>query len=172
SVVDVNQSTTPEVLPLCSPGGTKEWIPCCSTDLKPYVGMQFLSIEDGLKFYKTYAEACGFNVRKAITTKSKKGDMAFKYFLCNKAGFKGKRKVQVVDILKDNEGDDVVVQSSLISRKRLVTRVGCKAKMVLKLFNKSSYVVTIFHEGHTHALYTPSSRKFQNGCRKISMLHK
>ncbi|KAL2893726.1 putative protein FAR1-RELATED SEQUENCE 10 [Bienertia sinuspersici] len=92
--------------------------------------MQFLSIEDGLKFYKTYAEACGFNVRKAITTKSKKGDVAFKYFLCNKAGFKEKQKVQVIDNLKDNVGDDVVVQSSSISKKRLVTLVGCKAKMV------------------------------------------
>ncbi|KAL2931181.1 Protein FAR1-RELATED SEQUENCE 11 [Bienertia sinuspersici] len=50
--------------------------------------MQFLSIEDGLKFYKTYAEACGFNVRKATTTKSEKGDMDFEYFLCNKASFK------------------------------------------------------------------------------------
>ncbi|KAL2944187.1 Protein FAR1-RELATED SEQUENCE 5 [Bienertia sinuspersici] len=150
----------------------KEWIPYCSIDLKPYVGMQFFSIEDELKFYKTYAKACGFNVRKATTTKSKKGDVAFKYFLCNKAGFKEKQRGQVLDNLKDNQGDDVVVQSSSISRKRLVTHVGCKAKMVLKFFNKSSYVVTIFHEGHTHPLYTPSSRKFQKGCRKISMLHK
>ncbi|KAL2901578.1 putative protein FAR1-RELATED SEQUENCE 10 [Bienertia sinuspersici] len=134
--------------------------------------MQFLSIEDGFKLYKTYTEACGFNVRKATTTKSKKGDVAFKYFLCNKAGFKEKRKAQVVDNLKDNEGGDVVVQSSSISRKRLGTRVGCKAKMVLKLLNKSSYVVTIFHEGRTYPLYTPSSRKFQKASRKISMLHK
>ncbi|KAL2929949.1 Protein FAR1-RELATED SEQUENCE 11 [Bienertia sinuspersici] len=134
--------------------------------------MQFLSIEDGLKFYKTYAEACGFNVRKATNTKSKKRDVAFIYFLWNKAGIKEKRKAQVVDNLKDNEGDDVVVQSSSFSRKRLVTCVGCKAKMVLKFFNKSSYVVTKFHEGHTYSLYTPSNRKFQKGCRIISMLHK
>ncbi|KAL2931051.1 putative protein FAR1-RELATED SEQUENCE 10 [Bienertia sinuspersici] len=123
--------------------------------------MQFFSIKDGLKFYKTYAEACSFNVRKATTTKTKKADVAFKYFLCNKAGFKEKRRGKVLDNLKDNEGDDVVLQSSSISRKRLVTHVGCKAKMVLKFFNKSSYVVTIFHEGHTHRLFTPSSRKFQ-----------
>ncbi|KAL2942081.1 Protein FAR1-RELATED SEQUENCE 5, partial [Bienertia sinuspersici] len=114
--VDVNQSTTPEVLPLYTPGGTKR---SCSTELKPY---------DGLKFYKTYVEACGFNVRKATATKSKKGDVTFKYFLCNKAGFKEKQKAQVADNLKDNEGGDVVVQSSSISRKRLLIRLGCKAK--------------------------------------------
>ncbi|KAL2942091.1 putative protein FAR1-RELATED SEQUENCE 10, partial [Bienertia sinuspersici] len=124
--VDVNQSTTPEVLPLYTPGGTKR---SCSTELKPYV-------------------ACGFNVRKATATKSKKCDVTFKYFLCNKAGFKEKRKAQVADNLKDNEGGDVVVQSSSISRKRLLIRLGCKAKMVLSFFKKSSYV-TIFHEGHT-----------------------
>ncbi|KAL2937827.1 Protein FAR1-RELATED SEQUENCE 5 [Bienertia sinuspersici] len=136
------------------------------------MGMQFLSIQDGLKFYKAYTEPCGFNVRKDTTTKSKKGDVAFKYFLCNKAVFKEKQKAQVVDNLKDNEGGDEVVQSSSINRKRLATHVGCKAEMVLKFLNKSSYVVIIFHEGHTHPLYTPSSRKFQKGCRKISMLHK
>ncbi|KAL2930873.1 U3 small nucleolar RNA-associated protein 25, partial [Bienertia sinuspersici] len=78
-------------VPLCTPGGTKERIPCFSTNLNP----------------------------KATITKSKKGDVAFKYFLCNKAGFKEKRKTQVVDNLKHNEGGDVVVQSSSISRKRL-----------------------------------------------------
>ncbi|KAL2897180.1 putative protein FAR1-RELATED SEQUENCE 10 [Bienertia sinuspersici] len=75
----------------------KEWIPCLATNCKPYVGILFLSIEDGLKFYKTYADRCGFNVRKATITKSKKCYVAFKYFLSNKAGFKEKRKAQVAD---------------------------------------------------------------------------
>ncbi|KAL2942408.1 Protein FAR1-RELATED SEQUENCE 7, partial [Bienertia sinuspersici] len=97
SVVDVNQSTTPEVLPLCTPGGTKEWIPCCSIDLKPYVGMQLFSIEDGLKFYKIYAEACGFNVRKATTTKSKKGDVALNISYATKL------------VLKRNKGDKFLI---------------------------------------------------------------
>ncbi|KAL2922062.1 Protein FAR1-RELATED SEQUENCE 5 [Bienertia sinuspersici] len=131
----------------------KEWIPCCFIDLKPYVGMRFLSIEDGLRFYETYAEACGFNVMKAKTTKSKIGDVAFKYFLCNKSSFKEKRKAKVIDNLKDNEGDDVVVQSSSISRKRLVTRVGCKAKIVLKFSIRVHMLLSFFMKA-IHMLFT------------------
>ncbi|XP_074266127.1 protein FAR1-RELATED SEQUENCE 2-like [Silene latifolia] len=35
-------------------------VPHCSEELKPFVGMKFENLEQGLDFYKAYAKACGF----------------------------------------------------------------------------------------------------------------
>ncbi|KAL2922863.1 Protein FAR1-RELATED SEQUENCE 5 [Bienertia sinuspersici] len=43
-------------------------------------------------------------------------------------------------------------------RRRPITRMGCKAKLTLKLINdQDNYEIFSFHEGHTHALTTPNS---------------
>ena len=75
SSCNTNLNVTPEVLPILTPGGTREWIPTCSHELKPTLGMKFMSVDEGLGFYKSYAVASGFNTRKSTTTRRRKDDV-------------------------------------------------------------------------------------------------
>ncbi|XP_056688516.1 protein FAR1-RELATED SEQUENCE 5-like [Spinacia oleracea] len=155
---------TPRVFTSLSPGGTREWIPSCSEELKPIVGMNFKDPEEGLSFYKAYATASGFTSRKITTTRRKKtGVMAFQYVVCNKEGFKASRK-PVVEAVEDKS------DKARSTRRRMLTRVGC-AQMCMKNIN-GSYVVTYFKEEHNHPLYTPGCAKFHKHGRKMSILHK
>ena len=82
-----------------SPGKTKYWVPTCDDAMKPIVGMQFKTVEDGIKFYSDYSAKVRFDVRKGASrmdTKSK--TIMHRYMLCNRSGFRktgrssGKRK--------------------------------------------------------------------------------
>ncbi|KNA18320.1 hypothetical protein SOVF_072010, partial [Spinacia oleracea] len=109
SCSNVSVHVTPQVVPLLTPGGTREWIPCPSPELRPTIGMIFESVNVGIEFYKAYAVASGFGIRKSTTTKTKKkgvvDQVAFKYCVCNKAGFKEKRIQKAKDISKGKEGE-------------------------------------------------------------------
>ncbi|XP_021714637.1 protein FAR1-RELATED SEQUENCE 5-like [Chenopodium quinoa] len=133
--------------------------------------MKFNSVDEGVEFYKSYALAAGFNTRKSTSKRHTEKKLAFQYVLCNKQGFKEKKKPIVESILNDKEGQSKEGKIS-ITRKRLVTRVGCKAFMVLKHCEDEKYIVTQSHEGHTHPLYTPSCNLFQKEGRKMNILHK
>lgn len=50
----------------------KEWVPTCEEDLKPKIGMEFESLDEGENFYKNYAHHVGFSVRKSSTKNDKK----------------------------------------------------------------------------------------------------
>ncbi|XP_021717679.1 protein FAR1-RELATED SEQUENCE 5-like [Chenopodium quinoa] len=133
--------------------------------------MKFNSVDEGVEFYKSYALVASFNTRKSTSKRHIEKKLAFQYVLCNKKGFKEKKKPIVERILNDKEGQSKEGKIS-ITRKRLVTRVGCKAFMVLKHCEDEKYIVTQFHEGHTHPLYTPSCNLFQKEGRKMNILHK
>ncbi|XP_021758601.1 protein FAR1-RELATED SEQUENCE 5-like [Chenopodium quinoa] len=134
--------------------------------------MKFNNLEEGLEFYKGYAFASGFNTRKSTTKRQRRSkELKYQYILCNKEGYKEKRKITVEKDLHNKEGENNEEKAS-IKRKRLVTRVGCKAHIVLKHCDDNTFIVTKFHEGHTHALYTPSCNLFQKEGRKMNILHK
>jgi FAR1 DNA-binding domain-containing protein len=163
---------SPKVAHLLTPGGTKEWLPICSNELKPAIGMKFNNLEQGLEFYKRYAFAAGFNTRKSTTKRQRRSnELKAQYILCNKEGYKEKRKPIVEKDLNNNEGESNEEKTS-IKRKRLVTRVGCKAHIILKHCDDNKFIVSQFHEGHTHPLYTPSCNLFQKEGRKMNILHK
>ncbi|XP_021749463.1 protein FAR1-RELATED SEQUENCE 5-like [Chenopodium quinoa] len=135
-------------------------------ELKPSLGMIFKDPEEGLSFYKAYANAAGFTSRKS-TTKRKKNNkdiIAFQYGVCNKEGFRAIRK----PIAQQTVYEEGKVH---ITRKRLVTRVGCNAHICMR-YDAGKYVVTHFKEEHNHLLYTPSCAKFQKDNRKMHIMHK
>ncbi|KAL2933434.1 Protein FAR1-RELATED SEQUENCE 5 [Bienertia sinuspersici] len=87
--------------------------------------MKFDSLEDGVTFYRNYAKICGFTTRMSSVKKSKSdGAVIFKYCVCSKEVFKETPKVA----LKRN-------------RKRVVTRVGCKARVTFRLCKEGGYMV-------------------------------
>ncbi|XP_021763759.1 protein FAR1-RELATED SEQUENCE 5-like [Chenopodium quinoa] len=117
---------SPKVAPLITPGGTKEWHPICPNELKPAIGMKFNNLEKGLEFYKGCSFASGFNTRKSTTKRQRRSkELKYQYILCNKEGYKEKRKTTIEKDLNNKEGENNEEKSS-IKRKRLVTRVGCK----------------------------------------------
>ncbi|XP_021715972.1 protein FAR1-RELATED SEQUENCE 5-like [Chenopodium quinoa] len=91
--------------------------------------MKFNNLEEGLEFYKRYAFAAGFNTRKSTTKRQRRSkELKSQYILCNKEGYKEKRKPTVEKDLNNNEGESNEEKTS-IKRKRLVTRVGCKVNI-------------------------------------------
>ena len=155
-----------------TPGGTKEWLPICPNELKPAIGMKFNNLEEGLEFYKRYAFAAGFNTRKCTTKRQRRSkELKSQYIVCNKEGYKEKIKHTVENDLNNYEGENNEEKTS-IKRKRLVTRVGCKAHIIIKHCDDNKFIVSQFHEEHTHPLYTPSCNLFQKEGRKMNILHK
>ena len=58
------------------------------------------------------------------------------------------------------------------TRRRKLTREGCKARIIFKRTSEGKYEVERFHEGHTHTLATPRKRQFLRSARSINNVHK
>ncbi|XP_074301360.1 protein FAR1-RELATED SEQUENCE 7-like [Silene latifolia] len=57
----------------------------------PYIGQEFGGVEDAVTFYKIYAIACGFDVRRYTTKKWRGGEIKSKLVVCNREGFAHKK---------------------------------------------------------------------------------
>ncbi|XP_031099057.1 protein FAR1-RELATED SEQUENCE 6-like [Ipomoea triloba] len=102
--------------------GTKQWLPKASPEETPYVGQQFKTAEEGILFYQAYAKAVGFDVRHNTMRKTRDGEVAIKYMVCSREGFKP------VNIQKTNA---IAVGTVQKKRRRVSKRVGCKARIVI-----------------------------------------
>lgn len=103
------------------------------------IGKQFLSLEDGIQFYKEYARSIGFDVRKSSAKKS--GDtITWRYILCSREGEKHSAA--------EDENDDE--EGNIKTRRRVSMRCGCPARVVLKFNGLLGYVVHRFDEQHNH----------------------
>ncbi|XP_074277171.1 protein FAR1-RELATED SEQUENCE 5-like [Silene latifolia] len=128
----------------------------------PYIGQEFGGVEDAVTFYKIYAIACGFDVRRYITKKWRGGEIKSKLFVCNREGFAHKTPRKDQDDGLDGE------KSQRIFR---VTRVGCKAR--IRLYRKNGLLlIDRFYEGHNHELISLKYREFQKLSRNITDYHK
>ncbi|XP_057545983.1 protein FAR1-RELATED SEQUENCE 5-like [Amaranthus tricolor] len=125
----------------------KQFIPHCEKNLIPVLHMTFESLEEGVKFYETYAKACGFDIRSG-TKKVYKGVVTSKYYLCNKQGMR-EQKLGAL-------------------RRRLVTREDCYAKIVFQRTKEGKYWVFKFIEAHSHILASPISRQHLKGSSSLN----
>ncbi|KAL2897692.1 Protein FAR1-RELATED SEQUENCE 5, partial [Bienertia sinuspersici] len=143
--------------PLCAATIDNEWIPSCPSHLKPVVGIKFDTLQQGISFYENYARVSGFDTRLYSTKKRKSdGKISLKYCVCNKEGFRETPRLQ-----------------SNCKKKRPITRMGCNARITLKLINdQDNYIIFSFHEGHTHPLTTPNSAHHSKQSRNLTLTHK
>lgn len=118
--------------------------------------MYFETLAEGIEFYRRYASVCGFNYRKSTTSKLRNGSIRFQYLLCSKEGYK-------------NPKDDNVANADG-KKKMLATRVGCKAKMVLR-HHGNGFTVWCFEERHTHPFVSDASRPFLKNNRHLDTVH-
>ncbi|GER49602.1 FAR1-related protein, partial [Striga asiatica] len=65
-ITEINRDVRVDI----SPGSTQYYTPLCDHDLKPFVGQEFKTLDDGLQFYKKYAVECGFDIRRSTLSKS------------------------------------------------------------------------------------------------------
>ncbi|KAK9669676.1 hypothetical protein RND81_13G147900 [Saponaria officinalis] len=54
----------------------------------PFIGQEFLNLEEVVRFYKMYALACWFDVRRYTTKNWRDGTVKSKLLVCNRQGFK------------------------------------------------------------------------------------
>ncbi|KAL2944578.1 Protein FAR1-RELATED SEQUENCE 5 [Bienertia sinuspersici] len=119
--------------------------------------MKFDTLQQGITFYENYARISGFDTRLSLTKKRKSdGKILVKYCVCSKEGFRETPRLHAE-----------------CKKKRPITRMGCKAKLTLKLFNDhDNYKIFSFHEGHTHALTTPNSAHRTKQSKNLTLAHK
>ncbi|KAG6630960.1 protein FAR1-RELATED SEQUENCE 5 isoform X3 [Carya illinoinensis] len=118
-----------------------------SSDIEPYVGMEFESEEAAKVFYDAYATRLGFIMRvDAFRRSMRDGKVVWRRLVCNKEGFRKLRP-------KRSEN----------RKPRAITREGCKAMIVVKKEKTGKWLVTRFVKEHNHPLVaTPA-----NGRRSV-----
>ncbi|XWS37367.1 hypothetical protein CRYUN_Cryun19dG0037000 [Craigia yunnanensis] len=104
----------------------------------PEPGMEFSSEEDAYKFYKDYAKAIGFSVRKGKYQRSSDGTIRKRNFLCSSEGFR---------LNKPN--------SNAVRYRRKETRTGCEAMVQITNENKTWIISRLVLE-HNHNLKASS----------------
>ncbi|KAG5558295.1 hypothetical protein RHGRI_008276 [Rhododendron griersonianum] len=126
-----------------------------ANNFHPFIGQCFLSEEEAFIFYKKYACAKGFSIRKDRTEK-KNGEIQRRDFCCQ---CEGKAPLKLCDPSKEQ-------------RNRKSVRCGCKARMRITLRKSfdifpQEWQVTEFVKEHNHELLTPLEVRFLPANRKI-----
>ncbi|KAK9681679.1 hypothetical protein RND81_10G020000 [Saponaria officinalis] len=97
----------------------------------PFIGKEFVDLEEVVELYKMYALACGFDVRRYTTKKWRDGTVKSKLLVCNRQGFTYAKKVNKELVLADSAtteiGEPCVVDKP--RRKSKVRRIGCNARL-------------------------------------------
>ncbi|CAH9124610.1 unnamed protein product [Cuscuta epithymum] len=158
--------------------------------------MIFTNVAAGVQFYKQYATLCGFDIRKSTSRKSSDGACVWKYILCNREGFKnlpkpsniessscvgdGTESMNTESSSSNSEnvaGCNEEVKSSepkgipSNKRRRVSNRVGCRARLVMRLHAGHGYLVTRFEERHKHPMTSTPSRPFLKVNRALDAGH-
>ncbi|TVU37935.1 hypothetical protein EJB05_11280, partial [Eragrostis curvula] len=120
--------------------------------LVPEVGMEFESEEKAYEFYNKYAGHVGFSVRKSTSHKSSENITKVRTFVCSREGYNRDKK-------------------SLEAKKpRLDTRIGCPARLIIKVTPECKYRVTDFKADHNHQLAPPSTMHMLRSQRILTEL--
>ncbi|KAL2934158.1 Protein FAR1-RELATED SEQUENCE 5 [Bienertia sinuspersici] len=124
-------------------------------EIEPYEGMEFESEEAAKAFYNSYARRIGFSTRVSSSRRSRKdGAIIQRSFVCAKEGFRNLNEKRT----KDRE----------IKRPRMITRVGCKAMLSVKIRECGKWVVSGFVKEHNHELVPPDQVHRLRSHRQIS----
>ncbi|XP_076901977.1 protein FAR1-RELATED SEQUENCE 5-like [Bidens hawaiensis] len=127
----------------------------------PNEGMIFDSVDVAEQFYKRYALAGGFSIRKG-TQSVVNNVLRLKYFVCTK---EGSRTVKEVDTLSQD-------YKRKKERRRTSQRTGCNAQLRLVLTDKGKYRVKYFGEAHNTPFVNENDMQFLTASRELTFTHK
>ncbi|KAF8389835.1 hypothetical protein HHK36_024354 [Tetracentron sinense] len=105
----------------------------------PEVDMEFDSEDEAYAFYNKYGGNKGFSVRRGNVEWTSKGVIQSRKFVCSKEGYRQKDR-----------------RDGRVKKHRLETRIGCKARMVIKLKDNGEYRVSEVVLDHNHGLAIPT----------------
>ncbi|XP_019180274.1 PREDICTED: protein FAR1-RELATED SEQUENCE 5-like [Ipomoea nil] len=140
--------------------GAKFWTPATDNEKTPYEGQQFETVEAGIDFYIKYAKEVGFDVRHGTKRQNRAGQVAIKYIMCSREGYKAETK----------ETPNNPNQRK--RRRRVSNRVGCKARMGMSKCKSGGYKVHTIELRHTHCLCSEEGRTFLKINRQLDIGHK
>ncbi|XP_076927080.1 protein FAR1-RELATED SEQUENCE 5-like [Bidens hawaiensis] len=123
--------------------------------------MLFDSVDAAEQFYKRYALAGGFSIRKG-TQSIVNNVVRLKYFVCTK---EGSRTVKEVDTLSQD-------YKRKKERRRPSQRTGCNAQLRLVLNDKGKYRVKFFGEAHNHPFVNENDMHFLRASRELTFTQK
>ncbi|KAK9667087.1 hypothetical protein RND81_14G231900 [Saponaria officinalis] len=125
-------------------------------ELEPCEGMEFESEEAAKSFYNSYARRVGFSTRVSSSRRSRKdGAIIQRTFVCAKEGFRNVGEKRT----KNRE----------IKRPRVITRVGCKAMLSVKIDDDcGKWIVNGVIKEHNHELVPPDQVHCLRSHRRIS----
>ncbi|XP_020105097.1 protein FAR1-RELATED SEQUENCE 5-like isoform X3 [Ananas comosus] len=121
--------------------------------LVPTIDMEFESEEKAYEYYNRYAGHVGFSVRKSSSDKSAENITRSRTFVCSREGFR-----------KDKKG------AKEVKRPRPETRIGCPARMTIKITSTGKYRVTEFVPDHNHQPAPPSTTHLLRSQRILTEL--
>ncbi|KAL4351728.1 hypothetical protein GQ457_06G020720 [Hibiscus cannabinus] len=99
-----------------------------------------------------YAKNSGFSARRATTRKDALGNVKAQEFCCSRAGY---RKSNISDVDRQRA-------------RRAITRIGCKAKVVVMCTNSNQWRISFSHTEHNHPLCPTIMRPFLRSNRKVT----
>ncbi|GKB90496.1 FAR1-related sequence 5-like protein [Tanacetum coccineum] len=148
-----------------TPRGSKYWI--SDVEDKPVEGTIFESIQHAYQVYKEYATKGWFEIKRGgqhndVRVRGLKKAKT-KYFYCVREGRKARKP-----IVKETNPNNEKKQR----RRRSSCRIGCQAKLVIKLISRNQYVVDKFVQRHNHYLVAKENLQFLRSCRKLTFSQK
>ncbi|KAK9665365.1 hypothetical protein RND81_14G107700 [Saponaria officinalis] len=148
-----------------TPKDSQQWIRKVEEEFMPRIGMEFEALEDGIEFYRIYAIACGFDIRKSSQKRFRDQTIRTKLILCHREGFGESKKTKNMVSMKPNE------RSKKQDRVTTIRRFWCRA-MIKLVFKSGKYVINQFREEHNHPLVLVKNREFQKLSRNLTLYHK
>ncbi|CAL9060236.1 protein FAR1-RELATED SEQUENCE 5-like isoform X1 [Musa acuminata AAA Group] len=111
-----------------------------NSNMVPEIDMEFENEDKAYEFYNRYAGMVGFSVRKGWIDKSADKITRSRTLVCSREGFR-----------KDKKG------AKEVKKPRPETRIGCPARLTIKLTPSGTYHVTEFVADHNHQPAPPSA---------------
>ncbi|KAM0831652.1 hypothetical protein ACQ4PT_065367 [Festuca glaucescens] len=119
----------------------------------PEIGMEFDNEDKAYELYNRYAGHIGFSVRKSSSDKSSDNITRSRTFVCSREGFR-----------KDKKG------AKEVKRPRPETRIGCRARMTIKITSDGKYCIAEFVADHNHQPAPPSTMHMLRSQRVLTEL--
>ncbi|XP_031096914.1 protein FAR1-RELATED SEQUENCE 5-like [Ipomoea triloba] len=144
--------------------GAYECIPDCDESIKPLLGQQFSTLDEGVGYYKEYAAFVGFDVSSSTVKKNRYGDVEVKYLLCSREGYTVTKEQRSTTTGEANG-------ANINTRRRVSNRVGCMARCALKRLKDGHYAINVLIETHKHRLCDKEAKKFLKINRNLGIGH-
>ncbi|XP_057775291.1 protein FAR1-RELATED SEQUENCE 5-like [Salvia miltiorrhiza] len=136
-------------------------LPSCHDSMKPFTGQTFDTLAKGVKFYKDYAKASGFQPRMSTVIYADDGTVKTRYVVCNRQG------------VWDRAYQPIICGKGSKTKKRKTTscKADCRAKAIFQISTGGFYRIREFSEGHTHSMVPAPARHLMACNRKIDDIH-